>query len=281
MAENILEMDLTPEGEQLLRETLESWKEEVYANLLEEVEVLKEQKIEELEEANIQYREELKAEFSDKLVKALKEMREEVKAEAVADVLASNPELQVFESIKELIAPTLNEDFVGNVYAEEIQALREENMEIKREMEIEEGARTLADLIAPYSEQTQNILLAVIKEGGPEEVTEQFYELIESMELVEREDYDDEDGEVPGEQDTGPDEYDDDDDDDKKDKKKKKKSKKDDDDDDDDEEEDMDDDDMDEDFDEYNGSYINEDEEEDKQEEKVNPFISRIRELAE
>lgn len=279
--ENILEMDLAPEQEELLREALEGWKEEVYANILEEVEVLKEQKIEELEEANIEYREDLKKEMADKFVIALKELREEVKAEAVAEVLSSNPELQIFESIKELIAPTLNEDFIGNIYAEEIQTLHEENLALKEEFELEEGARTLADLISPYSEQTQNILLAVIKEGGPEEVTEQFYNLIESMELAEA---DDDDEEVDDEEDEDEDKdvkpkKGDFDSDEEYEKALKAWEKAQEDEDDDDEEEDED---ENEDFDEYHGSYIHEDEEdEDTKQTKVNELRSRITDLAE
>jgi len=279
MAEgNILEMDLSTEQEELLREALESWKEEVYANILEEVEVLKEQKIEELEEANIEYREELKKEMADKLVVALKEMREEVRAEVVAEVLTTNPELQVLESIKELVAPTLTEDFVGNVYAEEIQALREQNEELKQEIELEEGARTLADLIAPYSEQTQNILLAVIKEGGPEEVTEQFYNLIESMELAEaeeEEEEDDEEEEEEGDEKPKKSDFDSDEEFEKALKKWEEEQGEDD-------EEEEDEEEADEDFDEYNGSYIEEDsEEETKEEKRANDLRDRIRSLAE
>lgn len=260
MADTILERDLSPEEETLLRESLETFKEDVYSNLLEEVEILKEKKIEELEEANIEYREELKKEFANKLMTALKEMREEIKAEVLAEMVSSNPELQILESIKELVAPTLTEDFVGNVYAEQIQTLAEENEKLRREIELEEGAETLAELIAPYSEQTQNILLAVIKEGNAEEVTEQFYELIESMEMLEAEKEEDDDDEEEEE-------------DDEKDAKKSDDEK-----DDDDEEEEDDEDDMDE---SYEGSYItDEDLNEDTEEEAPkNSIVSRILDL--
>jgi len=270
MADNILEMDLTKENEELLRESLESWKEDVYSSLLEEVEVLKEQKIEELEEANIAYREELKEEYANKMINALKEMREEIKAEVLAETVASNPELQVFEQIKELIAPTLNEDFVGNVYAEELQTLREKVLELQEEAKLEEGAKTLAELIAPYSEQTQDILLAVIKEGGPEEVTEQFYELIESLELseAEKKDKDDDEDEEDDEEDDEDEEGEDDEDEDEEDKE-------------DDEDEDEEDEEENEDFESYTGSYISESEKGRDQTTKKNAFVSRVLELAE
>ena len=47
---NVLDMDLSSEDEALLRESLENWKEEVMAGLMEEVEEAKEGKREKLEE---------------------------------------------------------------------------------------------------------------------------------------------------------------------------------------------------------------------------------------
>ena len=255
MAElNILERDLSEQDESILRETLESWKESVYSDILEEVEVLKEKKIEELETQNLEYREELKKEFSDKLLSALKEAREEIKAEVLTEMIESNPEIQILERIKELVAPTLSEDYAQNIYAEQIQILSERVKELEYESSLEEGARTLADLIAPYSERTQNIILALVKEGSAEDVTEQFYNLIESMELaeVEADDDDDEDDDKPPKakkpkkpkaaSDDDEDEDDEDEDDDYEDEDDE------DDDDEDEDDEDEDDDEMDEDY---------------------------------
>src|SRR6478609_287338 len=177
MANKMLEMDLTPEDEKLLRESLEDWKESVYSNLLEEVEQLKEKTIQELEEAN--------KEYTGKMVKALNEMREDIRSEVFAEMVTSNPELQVLEKIKALVAPTLNEEFSGNVYSEQITNLVEENAALKREMELNEGARTLAGLIKDYDRKTQKLILSVIKEGNAEEITEQFYQIAESLELFE------------------------------------------------------------------------------------------------
>ena len=197
--ENILDRDLNSDEEQAIRESLETWREEVYNQLLEEVEQLKESKLEELEEVNIEFRETLKEEYADKMIKALNEMKEELRAEVLSEVYENNPELQILEKIKEIIAPTLNEEYIGNVFAQELQTLKEENVALKERMKLEEGAKTLAELIAPYSEKTQNILLSLIKEGGPEEVTEQFYNLIENLESLEEED--DEEEEVDEEED--------------------------------------------------------------------------------
>lgn len=192
MADKVLEMELSSEDENTLREHLTSWKEEAYSAMLEEVEEAKEKKIEEIEEANVQYREELKEEFANKMITSLEEMRESIRNEVFTEMVENNPELHILEEIKKIIAPTLNEDYLDNAYNEEIQSIIEENNSLKERIKLEEGAKKLAELIEPYSEKTQNILLAMIKEGGPEEVTEQFYALIESLESLEEEDEEDE-----------------------------------------------------------------------------------------
>ncbi len=207
MANKMLEMDLSPEDEKLLRESLESWKESVYSNLLEEVEVLKEKTIQELEEANQEYLSEIKKEYTAKMVKALNEMREDIRSEVFTEMVTSNPELQILEKIKSLVAPTLNEEFNGNVYSEQINNLVEENSSLKREMELNEGARTLAGLIKDFDRKTQKLILSVIKEGNADEITEQFYQIAESLELFEEkgedgEEMPEEDEEVDGEKET-------------------------------------------------------------------------------
>jgi len=252
--------------EVLLRESLSTWKEEVYATLMEEVDELKSQKIEELEEANREYQSEVKEEFAQKMVDALDEMRSEIRAEVLSEMVESNPELQVLERIKELVAPTLNEDYFGNVYAEEIQTLREENEALNEAMLLEEGAETLANLIAPYSERTQNIILAMVKEGNAEEVTEQFYELIESLKEVEDdEDLDEDDEDSDEDDDTVADDDSDEDDDDDSDE-------------DDDDEDDEDDEDSTDESTEEDDSYISEEEvgEEDVPAKKVNSLLAEI-----
>jgi len=191
--DNILEMDLSPEDSKLLKEALESWKEEVYAGLLEKVEEAKERKLEELEEASIEYRSNLKKEYSDKMLKSLKEMEREIRAKVVAEVVADNPEIQILEQIKELVAPTLNEDYARNIYTEEIQTLREQIEKLEEERAIEEGAKKLAELVSPYSRKTQNLIISLVNEGGPKEVTEQFYSIMESLNEEDEEEMDDED----------------------------------------------------------------------------------------
>jgi len=208
MADKILNLELSQEDENLLRESLTTWKEGQYAELLEEVEELKRQTIEELEEANAEYKEELKIEFSEKLVESLEEMRADLRAEVLSEMVTSNPELQILEKIKELVAPSLDENYLGNLFSEELQTLREENETLIEERELNEGAETLGELLAPYSEKTQDIVLSLIKEGNSEEVTEQFYNLIESLETL-----DEDDEEENEEDDFDNDEYDDETDD--------------------------------------------------------------------
>lgn len=255
---DILDLELDDNQSQALKEALESWKEDVYSNLLEEVEKEKDSRLEELEEANLRYREELKEEFADKMVSALSEMKEEIRAEVLSEMVESNPEIQVLESIKEAVAPLMNEEYVENAYFGEIQTLREKVELLEREKELNEGAETLAELLAPYSKPTREIILSVIKEGNSEEVTEQFYEIMESINgLSEDEDEDEDDDE---------DEYDEDEDDE--------------DEDDEDDEEDEDDE-MDEDEETEYDTYISEDEEgEEKEEKKVNLAKENLRRIA-
>ena len=212
MNNNILDKDLSLEEEQVLRKSLEAWKEETYASLMEEVSNAKEAKIEELEESNLSFREELKEEYANKLITALHEMRDELKSEVLAEMVENNPELQILEKIKELVAPVISEDYYENTYAETIISLKNQIEELEEDRNLEEGAKTLANLIAPYSDKTQKLILALIKEGGPEEVTDQFYTIIENLESVyEEEDKDEEDDEESEEDDEEEEEEDDDD----------------------------------------------------------------------
>ena len=192
---SLLNEELDEESATYLKESINAWKEEMMAKLQEEVEQAKNDKIEELEEANIAYREELKEEYSDKLIAAINDLRESVKAEVTAEVIKNNPELKILEQVKELVAPLLNEDFREDAYSDTITQLSEENEALRREQEITEGAQTLAELLSPYSEKTQKLVLSLIKEGSPEEVTEQFYTIMESLQEVFAEEDDDEEEE--------------------------------------------------------------------------------------
>ena len=213
---SLLNEELDEESANYITEAIQSWKEEVMAQLQEEVERAKADKLEELEELNLRYREELKEEYSDKLTTALAELKESVKADATANVLKNNPELKILESIKELVAPLLNEDFRENTYSDTIAQLAEENEALRREQEITEGAQTLAELLAPYSDKTQKLVLSLIKEGSPEEVTEQFYTIMESLQDVfgEAEDEDDDEDKTSNKSDDEDKNEDDDDDND-------------------------------------------------------------------
>lgn len=190
---SILDMDLKPEDEKMLRETLETWKEEMAQHLEEENEKKVQEKLEELEVAAAEYKEELKEEFADKLVVALDEMRDIQRSDIISEMVKSNPEIQILEKIKELIAPTLNEEYFQNVYAEELITLKEQNDELKSRISLDEGAKTLAELVAPYSRKTQNIIISLIRPGDAEAVTEQFYDIIENLEAInEKEEEEDE-----------------------------------------------------------------------------------------
>lgn len=181
---SLLNEELDDESAKYITESIQNWKESVMAQLQEEVERAKADKIEELEELNLKYREELAEEYSDKLTTALAELKESVKADATANVLKNNPELKILEEIKSLVAPLLNEEYRNEAYSETISQLAEENEALRRQQSIMEGAQTLSELLSPYSEKTQKLVLSLIKEGSPEEVTEQFYNIMENLQNV-------------------------------------------------------------------------------------------------
>jgi hypothetical protein len=233
---SLLDQELDEASAKFLEESLNSWKEATAQQLMDEFEQVKQEKIEELEEENLSYREELKEEYAEKMLSALEELKESVRAEITASVLQNNPEIKILEQIKELVAPVINEDYRSNAYEDSILTLQTENEELKRQIDLTEGAKTLATLVAGYDTPVRNLIVSLIKEGGPDEVTNQFYEILESLENVfnEKEDENEEDEEDPDTDDTDeddeseedPDDEEDLDDDDGKKGAKKKKDKK-------------------------------------------------------
>ena len=112
------------------------------------------------------------------------ELKESIRAEVTAEVIKNNPELKIFEQVKEIVAPLVSENYRDNAYEDTITKLSEEVETLRREQEIQEGAKTLASLLAPYSDKTQRLILSLIKEGSPDEVTEQFYNIYDSLSNV-------------------------------------------------------------------------------------------------
>lgn len=178
---NLLNEDLDEASQKYIQENLENWKEQVTNQLVEQMEQVKASKLEELEEENQAYREQLKEEYTDKMLDGINELKESIKADVTASVIKNNPEIKILEQIKEIVAPLISEDYRSNTYEDTLSKLVEENANLKHEKELTEGARTLATLLAPYSEKTQKLVASLVKEGSPEYVTEQFYNIFESL----------------------------------------------------------------------------------------------------
>jgi hypothetical protein len=240
---NLLDTDLDEQSQKYIQETLESWKESVTNQLMEEVEQIKAEKLEELEEENQAYKEELKSEYADKMIEGLQELKESVKADVTASVIKENPEIKILEQIKDIIAPLISEDYRDSTYEDTISKLSEENEALKHEQELNEGAKTLANLLAPYNEKTQKLVLNLIHEGTPEEVTEQFYQIFEGLEDTFSEEGKEDDKSDDDESDDDESDDDESDDDETKDDKKKKAKKDDESDDDESDDDESDDDD--------------------------------------
>jgi hypothetical protein len=185
---NLLDKELDEASMKYIQEQLEAWKEAVTNQLVEQMEQEKQAKLEELEEENLAYREQLKEEFTEKMLDGLNELKESVRAEVTAEVIRNNPELKIFEQVKEIVAPLISENYRDNAYEDTIMKLSEEVDELRHEQELQEGAKTLASLLAPYSEKTQKLMLSLIKEGTSEEVTEQFYNIYDSLSNIFEED---------------------------------------------------------------------------------------------
>ena len=185
---NLLDEELDEASQKYIQESLEAWKESVTNQLVEQMEQEKQAKIEELEEENVAYREQLKEEFTEKMLDGLNELKESIRAEVTAEVIKNNPELKIFEQVKEIVAPLVSENYRDNAYEDTILKLSEEVETLRREQELNEGSKTLASLLAPYSQKTRKLMLSLIKEGSPDEVTEQFYNIYESLSGVFEED---------------------------------------------------------------------------------------------
>jgi len=185
---NLLDEELDEASQKYIQESLEAWKESVTNQLVEQMEHEKQAKIEELEEENAAYREQLKEEFTEKMLDGLNELKESIRAEVTAEVIKNNPELKIFEQVKEIVAPLVSENYRDNAYEDTILKLSEEVETLRREQELNEGSKTLASLLAPYSEKTQKLILSLVKEGSPDEVTEQFYNIYDSLSSVFEED---------------------------------------------------------------------------------------------
>ena len=229
---NLLDNSLDEASQKYIQEALENWKESVSNQLIGQMEEVKAAKIEELEEENQKYREQLREEYADKMMAGLSDLKEKMKAEITAKVVKDNPELKILEQIKEAVAPLLNEEYRDVTYSNSLAALSEEVEELRREKALAEGKETLTDLLAPYSDKTKRMVSALIKEGTSDEVTENFYNLVENLpELFEEEDKDkdeDDDDEDYEDDDQNDDENKDDEDgeeDDEEDDKKKKGKK--------------------------------------------------------
>jgi hypothetical protein len=197
--DDILDMEISEETASHLTEALVAWKEEYAATLEERNSEVLEEKIQELEELNERWREEMAEEYSDRYISALSEMRDEVKANVLAEYVDTDPTHRVMEEIKRLVAPTIDEEYTKNVYLEELLSLRDQVEGFKKKMELEEGRRTLEELIESYDDRVKPLLREFIGEGSAEEVEEKFYKLVTSLNEDEDEDedfdFDDEDDE--------------------------------------------------------------------------------------
>ena len=233
---DILDIELSEEEASKLAEEIQAWKEDFSAKLEEEAEERIQAKLDELEEQNNAWREEVAEAYSEKFLAALDEMREDVRAEVLAESVETDPTHKVMEEVMRLVAPLMNEEYVENTYMGEIKRLADKVAEYERKEALDEGAATLEELIEGYDDAFKPALRAIIGEGTAEEVTARFETIIESLNEADKSKDDEDDDEEEDEDDDDEDldfDFDEDEDDEDKDEKKdedkdeKKKSKKD------------------------------------------------------
>lgn len=190
---NILDIELSEAEAQKLAEELQAWKESMAAKLEEEAEEKIQAKIDELDEKNNAWREEVAEAYSEKFLAALDEMREDVRAEVLAESVETDPTHKVMEEVMRLVAPLMNEEYTENTYMGEIKRLADKVAEYERKEALNEGAKTLEELIEGYDDAFKPALRAIIGEGTPEEVTSRFESIVESLSESNNNDDDDDD----------------------------------------------------------------------------------------
>jgi len=179
--DDILKLELSEEVATNLTEALVAWKEDYAAKIEEGNNEVLENKLLELEEMNEMWREGIAEEYSDKLIDAINEMRGEVKANVLAEYVETDPTYQVMEEIRRLVAPSINEEYISNVYGKELVTLRGQVKGFHLEKELTEGRKVKEELLENYSEKLRPLLSSLIGEGTAEEVENKFFEIIESI----------------------------------------------------------------------------------------------------
>lgn len=224
---DILDIELSEEEASKLAEEIQAWKEEFSAKLEEEADERLQAKIDELEEQNNAWREEVAEAYSEKFLSALDEMREDVRAEVLAESVETDPTHKVMEEVMRLVAPLMNEEYTENTYMGEIKRLADKVAEYEKKEALDEGAATLEELIEGYDDAFKPALRAIIGEGTAEEVTSRFESIIESLSESKKDEDDDEDEDDEDDDDFDfDDEDEDEDEDDEDDEDDKKKSVK-------------------------------------------------------
>lgn len=177
---NILDMDLTPEDKEAVANLFEEWRKEELDKMSVALNESKEEEIKKIEEGLISYKEAIEEEYVDKVNVIVESLKPQLKKQILVEMNETNPDLLVMEKIKEIMFPLVNEES-GKTYVNEISLLKKENEELKRQNELDEGEKKKGKLLEGYSAKTSKILDKMIGEGSATEITEKFYEVLESF----------------------------------------------------------------------------------------------------
>lgn len=180
---NFLDMELSEEDSKSLSKILTEWKENELVKMKQSLTEAKEAELQDIEEALISYKSELENEYSDKLNAIVEGIKPQIKKQILTEMTDNNPDVMVLGKIKELVYPLINES--GKVYTDEIATLRKELNDIKSKNALEEGEKKKEKLLEDYSGKTKALLSKLIGEGTAIEITEKYYEVVESFNEIE------------------------------------------------------------------------------------------------
>lgn len=177
------DIDLTESQQNEIRDSLVSWKLLERGKIEQELTEKYEQMEADLQESNTLLIEELKDNmskvYSKRFSNALKEMYREIKADVICESMQS-PETKVFEEIKSLIYPLINESTVKK-YTNEFVKLSEMYSDALEENELMKGSIKKNQLISSLSDNTREVVSALIGEGTQEEVVSKFSKIKEAL----------------------------------------------------------------------------------------------------
>lgn len=176
---NFLNKQLTEEEQQEFREYIKEWKTDWVEKQKDRIEEIIQEEINRVDLLSKEYESNLKEKYSAKLVEAVEEIKDHMRAEIISEMQNNDPSINALNEIKNIVAPlVLNEE---KEYSNQIAILTEKIHELENESKFYKGSERLQELVSDYSPKMQRLLKKLIGEGTEEEIVEKFYNIIEEL----------------------------------------------------------------------------------------------------